>query len=165
MYPVWFVPVTLLAFLKTTNCNRVLKLQRWGVLSWVQHQMARTQNFTVILSVKNTTPYYYQFISDHSSSVEINTDTCSSKTFVKWYLLIKTFRLWDALYEVLTADNGFNLLLQCRSYDLKSLPFQRTRSVSEPGCWWRWRTCSSRFFFYFWLFLTSLKVCLHCSHP
>ena len=54
MYPVWFVPVTLLAFLKTTNCNRVLKLQRWGVLSWVQHQMARTQNFTVILSVKNT---------------------------------------------------------------------------------------------------------------
>ena len=54
LYPVWFVPVALLGFLKTTNCNRVLKLQRWGVLSWVQHQMARTQNFTVILSVKNT---------------------------------------------------------------------------------------------------------------
>ena len=53
-YPVWFVPVSLLAFLKTTSCYRVLKLQRWGVLSWVQHQMARTQNFTVILSVKNT---------------------------------------------------------------------------------------------------------------
>ena len=107
---------------KTTDKYRALKLHRRSVLSWTQHQMARTQNFTVIVSVKNTTLSIYRSASDWHN--------CFCHSYYKEAFVWGLLRGKPTLCLQITFSPTF-------------LWLQR-RSVTEPGCWSRWRICNSR---------------------